>query len=64
MYSKKSWGGAVDPFILTKFIPPKNLEGDPIVSLVVFEWQDRPLIGKAVPEDDPEEVGILHATFE
>ncbi|GAB7357841.1 hypothetical protein MBLNU230_g0012t1 [Neophaeotheca triangularis] len=56
MYSKKSWGGAVDPFILTKFIPPKNLEGDPIVSLVVFEWQDRPLIGKAVPEDDPEEI--------
>lgn len=58
MYSRKSWGGALPSFILTKFIGQKDLEGDPIVSLVVFEWNDRHLIGKAVPED-PEQVGIL-----
>ncbi|KAK6438665.1 Membrane protein ptm1 [Oleoguttula sp. CCFEE 5521] len=55
MYSRKAWGGAVDPFILTKFIPPKDAipeDQDPIVSLVVFEWQDRHLVGKPVPPPD------------
>ena len=47
MYSRKSWGGATDPFILTKFMKPKNLKDgdDPLASLVVFEWQDEHLIG-------------------
>jgi hypothetical protein len=46
MYSKAAWGGPVDPFILTVF-PQKDIEGDgdPIVSLVVFEWKDESLIG-------------------
>lgn len=52
MYSRKSWGGNVDPFILTKFaqqtIPE---ETDPIVSLVIFEWHDEELIGRAMPGD-------------
>ncbi|OQO10270.1 hypothetical protein B0A48_04628 [Cryoendolithus antarcticus] len=55
MYSRKAWGGAVDPFILTKFIPPKDAipeDQDPMVSLVVFEWQDRHLVGKPVPPPD------------
>lgn len=44
MYSKKAWGGSVDPFILTKFI--KNEDGDnSLVSLVVYEWRDKELIG-------------------
>ena len=49
MYSRSSWGGPVDPFILIKFIPPPDgpQEGDPTVSLVVFEWKDRDLIGIA-----------------
>ena len=46
MYSKKSWGGSVDPFILTTF---KNatIEGDadPLISMVIFEWEDEELIG-------------------
>jgi hypothetical protein len=55
MYSKKAWGGSVDPFILTKFIRPENIadDQDPIVSLVVFEWNDRDLIGKPMPFPDP-----------
>ena len=43
MYSKKSWGGKVDPFILVKFIKdPKKNEGikDQTVSVVVWEWKD------------------------
>lgn len=54
MYSHKSWGGAVDPpFILTKFIKPDDIpEGsDPIVSIVVFEWRDKGLIGKPAGPD-------------
>jgi hypothetical protein len=41
MYSKKSWGGKVDPFILVKFLkhPEKNKEiEDPRVSVVIWEW--------------------------
>ncbi|KAK3711986.1 Membrane protein ptm1 [Vermiconidia calcicola] len=53
MYSRKSWGGNMDPFILTKFIKPKDLKGkdDPMVSLVIFEWQDKDLIGQPGKED-------------
>lgn len=54
MYSKKSWGGKVDPFILVKFI--KNGEKnqgiqDPTVGLVIWEWKDTLLLGK--PSDKP-----------
>ena len=50
MYSRKAWGGPVDPFILTKFMP-SQIEGndDPIVSLIIFEWQDEDLIGRYPP---------------
>lgn len=56
MYSRKAWGGNVDPFILTKFMKPEDIPDgeDPIVSLVVFEWQDKHLIGK--PVDPPDDV--------
>jgi hypothetical protein len=55
MYSRKSWGGAVDPYIDVKILKPSNLADneDPLVSLVIFEWQDRPLIGKQSDPDDP-----------
>jgi hypothetical protein len=47
MYSRKSWGGQVEPFILVKF---RNTtiegDGDPLVSLVIFEWNDEALIGR------------------
>lgn len=57
MYSRKSWGGAVDPYILTKFIKatPEG-DADPIVSLLIFEWRDEGLIGRPSKED-PEKVG-------
>jgi hypothetical protein len=46
MYSRKAWGGAVEPFILTKFLKaPDGTDGNPIVSLVIYEWNDYDLIG-------------------
>ena len=46
MYSRKAWGGDVDPFILTKFIKvADDTPGDPIVSLIIYEWKDEELIG-------------------
>ncbi|KAF1830078.1 hypothetical protein BDW02DRAFT_559754 [Decorospora gaudefroyi] len=54
MYSKKSWGGKVEPFILVKFIkdPEKNKGIDnPSVGVVVWEWKDTLLLG--APSDLP-----------
>lgn len=52
MYSKKSWSGPVDPFILIKFL--KKDGGDdkkpPTASMVIFEWKDRELVG--IPDPD------------
>ena len=50
MYDKKSWGGPIDPFILAKFLPSDIADStDPLVSLVIFEWQDESLIGRSAP---------------
>lgn len=46
MYSRKAWGGSVDPFILVKFSKVNNVKGDPKASLVIFEWNDEGLIGE------------------
>lgn len=50
MYSRKAWGGNTDPYILTKFLKPDKGDGNPTVSLVVFEWSDRDLIGHVLEE--------------
>ncbi|KAJ4362377.1 Membrane protein ptm1 [Neocucurbitaria cava] len=55
MYSKKSWGGKVEPFILVKFLKngERNKEvDDPTVGVVIWEWKDTLLLGK------PEDVGV------
>lgn len=55
MYSKKSWGGKVEPFILVKFMKngERNKEvDDPTVGVVIWEWKDTLLLGK------PEDVGV------
>lgn len=57
MYSRKSWGGDVDPFILVKWLKPKDGKPAPTtpVSLLIFEWKDFELIG-AWPSDTAENV--------
>ena len=57
MYSKKSWGGRVDPFILVKFVNKKDQNKDiedPTVGVVIWEWRDSMLLGKPseAPVDD------------
>lgn len=51
MYSRKAWGGDVDPFILVKFTKSEAQESDPLASLVIFEWSDEGLIGQYRSED-------------
>jgi hypothetical protein len=51
MYSRNSWGGPVDPYILVKYLNPEDSPGeDPVTSLVIFEWRDKDLIGIPDPE--------------
>ncbi|KAG0648720.1 Membrane PTM1 [Hyphodiscus hymeniophilus] len=46
MYDRKTWGGAVDPHILVKFIKSAvEDDSDPITSMIIFEWKDYDLIG-------------------
>lgn len=52
MYSKKAWGGSVDPYILVKFMPDSSIQDDPLASLIIFEWQDEELIGQYPPNAD------------
>lgn len=52
MYSRKAWGGDVDPFILVKFTKSEAQESDPLASLVIFEWSDEGLIGQYRSDDD------------
>ncbi len=59
MYSRASWGGAVDPHILVNFIKQTSDDDtDPIASLVIFEWKDYDFIG-VQPVPDSETVLIL-----
>ncbi|KAL9003849.1 MAG: hypothetical protein Q9188_003310 [Gyalolechia gomerana] len=54
MYSKKGWGGDMDPYIqatIKKAPPPDQ---DELVSLVVFEFRDEDLIGVWPSPDAPE----------
>ncbi|KAH6680792.1 integral membrane protein-like protein [Halenospora varia] len=54
MYSKKDWGGSVDPHVLVKFLK-EDVEGDadPITSMVIFEWRDYDLIGVLPTPESP-----------
>jgi hypothetical protein len=50
MFSRKSWGGSIEPFILVKFLPDHTEDdSDPLTSMIIFEWKDEPLIGR-LPE--------------
>ena len=46
MYSQASWGGSVNPFILTKIEnSTEPAAKDALVSFVIFEWKDSDLLG-------------------
>jgi len=54
MYSKTQWGGAIDPFILVTFVKDDS-PPDRTVSLIIFEYRDKNLLGKPIG-DDPDQV--------
>lgn len=55
MYSRKSWGGSIDPFISVTFEPRTEEDQDPIVSMVIFEWRDERFVGIRTT---PDAVGV------
>ncbi|KAK2754569.1 hypothetical protein FQN54_006970 [Arachnomyces sp. PD_36] len=59
MYSRKSWGGSTEPFILAKFSKSvaRKDEEDPLLSLVIFEWEDVDLIGRVPDGEEVDEDG-------
>jgi hypothetical protein len=57
MYSKKQWGGAIDPFILVTFLKDDS-PPDRTVSLIIFEYRDKALLGKAVGGDEGQKTYI------
>ncbi|KAF4985693.1 hypothetical protein FDECE_16383 [Fusarium decemcellulare] len=59
MYSRSSWGGPVDPFILVKFLNnSQSGNKDPTASLVIFEWKDRSLVGVPDPNVPGNRLGV------
>lgn len=55
MYSRKAWGGSIDPFILISFQKDESSEptGSGMVGLIVYEFQDKDLLGKLPLEGQP-----------
>ncbi|KAJ4416118.1 Membrane protein ptm1 [Neurospora sp. IMI 360204] len=63
MYSKETWTGPVNPFISVKFTDFGSDAGDdPIVSLLIFEWQDADLVG-VLPEGADRRIGICEPQY-
>ncbi|EAA27169.1 hypothetical protein GE21DRAFT_4478 [Neurospora crassa] len=63
MYSKQTWDGPVNPFISVKFTDFGSDAGDdPIVSLLIFEWQDSDLVG-VLPEGADRRIGICEPQY-
>jgi hypothetical protein len=60
MYSKRSWGGAVDPYIDVLLV--KEEGSDATVSLVIFEYEDKALLGRQ-SGDNPDNVRIPAPTL-
>lgn len=59
MYSEEHWGGTVPPFIMTVFENyTAEIDHDPIVSFVMFEWMDQDLLGK----DDGSGIGLVSSS--
>ncbi|KOS18567.1 Membrane protein PTM1 [Escovopsis weberi] len=62
MYSRTSWGGPVEPFILVKFLNATVQQDDAIASLVIFEWKDSKLVG--IPSSgSPNQLGLCQDDY-
>lgn len=54
MYDKKAWWGKEDPHITVTFDKGAHSDGDPLASLVIFEWRDHHMIGRWKPGSNHE----------
>jgi hypothetical protein len=61
MYDRNTWGGPSDPFILIRFDKVET-EGDPVASLLMFEWRDQEHVLVA-PTPDAPKVGKSRNVF-
>ena len=62
MYSKKAWGGDVEPYIMARFdhaAVRDDEDTDPVVAVAIFNWNDVNYIGSSAPEA-PDKVGIQY----
>ncbi|KAM4055374.1 lung seven transmembrane receptor domain-containing protein [Hirsutella rhossiliensis] len=61
MYSRTTWGGPVDPFILVKFLNSSIApDSDPVASLIIFEWRDKDLVGVPDPNFPGMQLELCH----
>ncbi|KAF2762557.1 hypothetical protein EJ05DRAFT_459313 [Pseudovirgaria hyperparasitica] len=51
MYSRKSWGGSEEPFILAKFLQKDTGDLNPQVGIVIWEYKDYDYIWKPADEE-------------
>lgn len=51
MWSKKSWGGTINPFIEVAFTAKPDTAKDEVVSLLIFEWDDEQYVGRPRSKD-------------
>ena len=53
MYSRKAWGGGVEPYILAKFVKyqpnGEQDDADPVIAAAIFEYSENELLGKESP---------------
>ena len=66
MYSKSSWGGDVEPYILARFNKAEIREDDPtdpVIAIAIFNWKDVGRIGAPAP-GAPERVSIAAMTVD
>ena len=54
MYSKKAWGGNIDPQITLRFTPSTNAAD--VASVIIFEYEDEPYVGRLVEINGQPEV--------
>ena len=57
MYNKAAWGGRIEPGITVRFTPSES--HDDIVSLVIFEFEDEPYLGRFTSPDDRREKSYI-----
>ncbi|KAL8285299.1 hypothetical protein RB597_002408 [Gaeumannomyces tritici] len=57
MYSRSTWGGPSDPYILVRF-DKVEADNDPVTSLLLFEWKDQDYVLFSPSDDTPKRLTV------